>query len=67
MLGPFKHVPFNPWTQISPLMTRPKRDSIERMGVVDLSFREGTSVNSGLTRGRYQGQRYKCTLHQSKT
>ena len=27
LLGPFKDIPFKPWAQINPIMSRPKRDS----------------------------------------
>lgn len=48
MLGPFKEPPFYPWFQISPLMSREKKDSIDRRVIIDLSFPNGHSVNDGI-------------------
>lgn len=48
IVGPFKSVPFTPWTRLSPLMTRPKRDSDKRRVIVDMSFPEGEAVNDGI-------------------
>ena len=62
MLGPFPTRPFHPWMQISPLLTRPKKDSEKRRIVVNLSFPPGASVNDGITKGWYQGQRFDFTL-----
>ena len=45
MLGPFSQPPFVPWTQLSPLMTVPKKDSAKRRDIIDLSFPKGASVN----------------------
>jgi hypothetical protein len=48
MLGPFPHPPIVP-LQISPLLTRPKKDSTSRRCIMDLSFPKAPlhSVNSG--------------------
>ena len=62
ILGPFPSQPFTPWTQVSPLMTRPKKNTEERRVVVDLSFKQGSSVNAGIVRGWYQGKPYKFEL-----
>lgn len=48
MVGPFKDPPFLPWTRISPMMTRPKKESDLRRIIVDLSYPEGSSVNAGI-------------------
>lgn len=45
MLGPYDTSPFVGWTNISPLMTRPKSDSSKRRIIVDLSFPHGENVN----------------------
>ena len=45
---------FIPWSQISPLMTREKKNSIEKRRMVDLSFPLGYSVNAGILKGYYQ-------------
>ena len=60
--GPFPSKPFTPWTQVSPLMTRPKKGTEERRVVVDLNFKQGSSVNAGIVRGWYQGHPYKFEL-----
>lgn len=46
LLGPYQALPFTPWTNISPIMTRPKADSSKRRIIVDLSFPEGDNVNA---------------------
>lgn len=56
MLGPFSNPPFAPWCQISPLMTRPKKDTEERRIIVDLSYPEGASINDGITKNQLEGQ-----------
>lgn len=46
LLGPFDRPPFVPWTNISPVMTRPKAESTKRRIIVDLSFPQGNNVNA---------------------
>lgn len=48
IVGPFHAPPFVPWCRISPIMTRPKRDSPERRIILDLSFPKGKAVNDGI-------------------
>lgn len=48
MLGPFEEDPFLPWTRKSPIMTRPKKDSVKRRIIIDLTHPEGQGVNSGI-------------------
>ncbi len=67
LLGPFDHPPFNPWTQVSPLMTRPKRDSHSRRVIVDLSFPPNASVNSFTPTETYCGQPFKLRLPSAGT
>ena len=62
LLGPFDEPPFTPWSQISPMMTRPKKNSVNRRVIVDLSWPRGCSVNAGIKRGFYQGRPSKYTL-----
>ena len=62
LYGPFDEPPFRPWTQFSPLMTRPKRNSQARRVIVDLSFPGAQSVNAGIRRAQYQGKPYTYTL-----
>lgn len=45
MMGPYTVPPFVPWTNISPLMSRPKGDSTKRRIIVDLSYPPGANVN----------------------
>ena len=47
ILGPFPSMPFNSM-QISPLMTREKRDSEHRRIIMDLSWPHGASVNDAI-------------------
>ena len=70
MLGPFPAEPFFPWTQVSPLMTRPKKDvSVEastgdppRRVITNLSFPENASVNDGIARNFFQGENTAYSL-----
>lgn len=60
--GPFRAQPFTPWTRISPLMTRPKRDSDRRRVIVDLSFPTGEAVNDGIDIESIYGRDSSYTL-----
>lgn len=62
IVGPFSDLPFRPWTRISPLMTRPKKGSDARRIIVDLSFPEGKSVNTGIDITSYLGRDITYTL-----
>lgn len=62
MLGPFNGLPFDPWTRISPMMTRPKKDSEDRRVIVDLSFPQGEDVNSGIDIDSFLGDNIRFTL-----
>ena len=63
MLGPFQTRPFIPWTQISPLMSRPKKDNdTSRRIIIDLSYPEQRSVNAGIPKNFYQGKESEYTL-----
>ena len=55
MLAPFPVPPFLQWTQVSPILTIPKKDSDKRGVVIDLSFPEGFGVNSGIAKNFVQG------------
>ena len=48
IMGPFSELPFTSM-QLSPLMTRPKRDSEHRRVIVDLSWPQGASVNDAIS------------------
>ena len=55
VMGPFQVIPFEDNLGISPLSTRPKKDSEERRVIVDLSFPPGQSVNDGIMKDNYLG------------
>lgn len=54
--GPLEAPPFEPWYQVSPLMTRPKKGSTSRRVIVDLSYPEGMAVNTGIDTTQYLGR-----------
>ena len=60
-MGPFTIPPFLSRIGISPLSTRPKKDSSERRVILDLSFPETKSVNSGINKDFYCGKPVKLT------
>ena len=55
ILGPFKKIPFHSRVGISPISTRPKKNTEERRVIVDLSFPHGAAVNDGMIKGNYLG------------
>ncbi len=61
MLGPFKEPPFN-WMVTSPLMTREKKGTTNRRVIMDLSFPEGKSVNSGVDKTTFMGEKFSLEL-----
>ena len=64
MLGPFPCPTFYPWSHISPLLTRPKKQSEDRRVILDLSWPQppGHSVNGGTPSHQYLDQDYKLKL-----
>ena len=52
-MGPFRIPPFINRIGVSPISTRPKKDSNSRRIILDLSFPEGTSVNDGIDKNFY--------------
>ena len=56
LLGPFLVLPFSPWAQCSPMMTRPKADPTKRRVIVDLSYPPRRSVNAGIPWREYLGR-----------
>ena len=60
-MGPFRVPPYVGRIGISPLSTRPKRDSTERRVILDLSFPPNFSVNSGIDKNYYCGARINLT------
>lgn len=55
VIGPFTQEPFHPWTRVSPIMSRPKRESKERRIIIDLSYPNGTAVNDGIDITNHMG------------
>lgn len=62
ILGPFAHPPFVPWSRISPIMTRPKRDSEDRRIIIDLSYPVGMAVNDGIQTDNHFGNNITYSL-----
>ena len=60
--GPYRKIPFNGKVGISPLSTRPKKDSTERRVILDLSFPIGGAVNDGIPKDTYMGFAVKLTF-----
>ena len=65
VMGPYKRVPFRTKVGLSPLSTRPKRDSPDRCIILDLSFPPGRSINDGIMKDDYMG--IKAKLHSPKS
>lgn len=62
IVGPFQQQPFDPWVRLSPMMTRPKKNSANRRVIIDLSFPEGTSVNDRISIDSIYGRDSRYTL-----
>ena len=62
LIGPLENLPFSLRCQLSPLMTRLKKNSLAKRIIMDLSFPLGVSVNAGIRRGFYQGSPFSFTL-----
>ena len=62
VIGPFTHIPFRHKVGISPISTRPKKNSTERRIIVDLSFPPGVAVNDGMIKDNYLGMTVKLTF-----
>ena len=62
VMGPYDKIPFHNKVGISPLSTRPKRDSEERRIILDLSFPPGQSVNDGILKDNYMGFHTKLSF-----
>lgn len=56
IVGPFKKNPFCCESALSPLNSVPKKESLERRVIVDLSFPENESVNDGIKKDEYLGE-----------
>ena len=53
--GPFDSISFDSRIGVSPLSTRPKKDSQDRWIIMDLSWPPGRSVNSGIAKDQFMG------------
>ena len=62
IMGPYNKIPFTAKVGISPLSTRPKKNSTERRVILDLSFPEGASINDGIQKDYYMGMAAKLTF-----
>ena len=62
IIGPFTSIPFKDKVGISPLSTRPKKDSDDRRIILDLSFPPTQSVNDGIAKDNYLGFSAKLTF-----
>ena len=62
ILGPFNKIPFHNRVGISPISTRPKKNSQECRVIVDLSFPQGESVNDGMIKNNYLGFETELTF-----
>ena len=62
VMGPYRKIPFQQKVGVSPLSTRPKKDSAERRVILDLSFPVGNSVNDGILKDNYMGLPAKLTF-----
>ena len=48
IIGPFESIPFKCPVAISPISTRPKKESVDRRIILDCSWPIGASLNDGL-------------------
>ena len=55
IMGPYNQLPFKDRVGISPLSTRPKKNTAERRVILDLSFPPGEAVNDGIDKDHYLG------------
>lgn len=62
LVGPFDDVPFTPWCNLAPIMTREKATKSERRIIVDLSFPEDNGPNSFITKNLVFGRKVTHAL-----
>ena len=58
VIGPFENIPFKQQVAISPISTRPKKDSPNRRIILDCSWPIRASLNDGINKDMYLGN---CT------
>ena len=62
VLGPFKDSPFGDKSCYSPLNSVPKRESLDRRLILDLSLPAGNAINEGISKDVYLGECEKLSL-----
>ena len=62
VIGPFQQISFQHRVGISPISTRPKKDTMERRVIIDLSFPIGSAINDGMIKDNYLGIHTKLTF-----
>lgn len=62
LAGPFEDIPFNPWYNLAPIMTREKANKQERRIIVDLSFPEDNGPNSFIEKNLVFGRKVNHEL-----
>ena len=62
LMGPFQSSPFEGWFRTNPLMTRPKRDSVDMCVILDLSYPRDSSVNAGIPSNSLDSAPFKLRL-----
>ena len=55
MQGPFPTPPFAPWSHVSPLMTRPKKDTEARRIISDMTYPSENSINAFIFKNTVNG------------
>ena len=56
LIGPCDRPPFEQWMHISPIMTRDKRDSVDRRIIIDMTYPRKSSVNAYIMKNTVCGQ-----------
>ena len=62
VMGPYRKIPFKDKIGISPLSTRPKKNSKDQRVILNLSFPIGNSVNDGIPKDSYLGMAAELTF-----
>ena len=62
LIGPFKEPPFREWFRSNPMLTRKRETVINLRVVLDLSFPDCASVNSGIPNSQIDGSSFKLRL-----
>ena len=55
LIGPLPGLPFDTWTHVSPIMTRPKSDPEKRRVITDLTFPRDRSINAFIRKNTVMG------------